>query len=126
MNPNFAILKSKSPCRAHCALLLSASIWLASSPAQALTTEGFFQICDAGKVPCKAHQLLNAYLGGALDLVATLDEAGVFRRPLYCVSPEEVFDMEEIINFMHAHKDEYADRNAMWPVIRYFQQHGRC
>ncbi len=97
-----------------------------SPKAAALTTEEFFTICASAPVPCHEHPVLRAYVGGALDLLATLDEQTPYLDTLYCGRPEEVFDLPGIVEFMETHRGEYATSNAMLPLVRYFERHGGC
>ena len=97
-----------------------------SSPAAALTLNQFVSICDAAGVACSEHPILNAYVGGALDLIAMLDEETDYLAEVYCKAPEELFDVPAIIQYMESHQAEYGDRNAMLALIRYLEEHGGC
>ena len=99
---------------------------LAPAPAVALTMAEFGAICRSAEVPCADHPALNAYVGGALDLIAALDEDTDYLQPLYCRDPREFFDVPAIIRFMEGHEASYRDRNAMLLVIRYLEEFGGC
>ncbi len=103
-----------------------AALTVATHEASALNTEDFFRICEMGKVPCNENQLLNAYIGGALDLVASLDENTDYLQTIYCEDPRELFDIPSIVAYMDQHRQEYANRNAMMLLIRYLEEHGGC
>lgn len=101
-------------------------LWsIQSTGVSALTTREFFSICEFTPSECGKHPALQAYLGGALDLLATLDEQGYLDK-MYCKKPKALFDIPAIIHFMHIHIDEYSSRNAMLPVIRYLEEKGAC
>lgn len=103
-----------------------AGLLFAPTTALPLTTEQFLTICETAPGHCVEHGVLNAYIGGALDLLATLDEQTPYLETLYCHSPQLLFDVEAIIDFMKAHRDGYEDRNAMLLLVRYFEAHGGC
>jgi|GEM_PF-1638429 len=100
------------------------SLHPASAPA--LTVEQFSDICDAAPGECSDHPMLQAYVGGALDLLATLDEQTGYLGKLYCKEPKALFDVPVIIHFMQAHRDGNDSRNAMLLVVRYFEENGGC
>lgn len=99
---------------------------LQSTNASALTMEQFSHICESAPGECSEHPLLQAYVGGALDLLATLTEETRYLDKLYCKEPKELFDVPAIIRFMQAHREEYVTRNAMLLVVRYFEDNGGC
>lgn len=94
--------------------------------APALTMEQFSRICDSVPGNCSNHPVLQAYVGGALDLLATLDEDTRYLGQLYCKEPKALFDVPTIVRFMQVHQDEYATRNAMLLLVRYFEDNGGC
>ena len=94
--------------------------------ASALTTEQFFKICQASPGVCEEHPILQAYVGGALDMLAALSEETQYLDNLYCKAPKDLFDISAIMRFMQAHSKRDAKRNAMLLVIRYFEQNGGC
>lgn len=98
----------------------------ATPQARALTTDGFFGICEAQKRDCSQLPVIQAYIGGALDLIATLDEATPYLDEVYCKAPEALFDIEAIVAFMSANRDAYANRNAMLLLVRYLEANGGC
>ncbi|HEY7886500.1 MAG TPA: hypothetical protein VIC08_16245 [Cellvibrionaceae bacterium] len=92
----------------------------------ALTVEQFTKICDSIPGECSDHPFAQAYIGGALDLLATLDENTDYLDKLYCREPKEIFDVSAIIRYMQTHGEGYATRNAMLLVVRYFEKNGGC
>lgn len=106
----------------RCAVLI-ALIGLAG-PASALTMDQFSSICR--ETPCSEHPILNAYVGGALDLIAMLDEETDYLGEVYCKPAKTLFDVPAIIRYMETRQREYADRNAMLVLIRYLEEHGDC
>ncbi len=101
-------------------------ISLYSPGTHALTMGHFVEICDSTPGECSNHPILQAYVGGALDLLAALDEETEYLDTLYCKEPQELFDVPTIIRFMQEHQEGYAKRNAMLLVIRYFEENGGC
>lgn len=108
------------------AVAISTAIFIHPCSASALTMEQFTAICDAQQGECSEHPLLQAYVGGALDLIAMLDEETDYLSVVYCGEPSGLFDVPTIIRYMETHRDGYADRNAMLLVIRYFEENGGC
>jgi len=94
--------------------------------ASALTMNQFVSICESSGRACSEHPILNAYVGGALDLIAMLDEETDYLAEVYCKPTKELFKVPEIIRYMEKHAAEYADKNAMLVVIRYFEEQGGC
>lgn len=111
-------------------LLITTSILLIlpllTPGAAALTVEQFSAICRSAPNDCSEHPVVQAYIGGALDLVATLDEETNYLHKIYCKKPEVLFDVSTIIHFIQQHAEKYATRNAMILLVRYFEQHGGC
>ena len=99
---------------------------LSSSPATALTMNQFASICESVQADCSEHPLLTAYVGGALDLIAMLDQETEYLAKVYCEPTEELFDVPTIIRYMETQQTEYADKNAMLVLIRYFEERGGC
>lgn len=99
---------------------------LLPSPASALTGAQVLQICATAEGDCREHPLLQAYVGGALDMVAVLDEQAGLASKLYCRPPEELFAVSAIIGFMQEHAADYQQRNAMLLVLRYLDENGGC
>ncbi len=92
----------------------------------ALTMEQFAAICASGNVACSEHPVLQAYVGGALDLIAMLDEETEYLDEIYCVKPSSLFDVPSIIRYMEAHQADNAKRNAMLLLIRFLEENGGC
>ena len=106
--------------------LVLCSLLCLSQSVSALTVAGFRQICEASPQPCEEHPILQAYVGGALDLIATLDERTDYLSPVYCKPPDELFDVPTLIQFIRETKSHQADDNAMLPVIDYLAEKGGC
>ena len=107
---------------------LAALLMLALFPvnSSALTMGEFSSVCDSYAGECSSNPFLQAYVGGALDLIAMLDEETDYLDEVYCREPSELFDVPEIIRYMLSNKDDYRDRNAMLLVIRYLEEMGGC
>ncbi len=96
------------------------------SSASALTMKQFSDICHSSTGECSDHPIIQAYVGGALDLLATLDEQTDYLEKVYCKKPKELFDVPAIIRFMELRGEQYAADNAMLVLVRYFEKHGGC
>ena len=107
-------------------LLVILFLVLLSSSANALTLRQFSEICDTAPGDCSSHPVIQAYVGGALDLLATLDEKTDYLETVYCREPSEIFDVAAIIRFMQTADSRYADENAMLVFIQYFEKFGGC
>ncbi len=99
---------------------------LMCGPASALTMNQFSQICGTAEVECSEHPILRAYVGGALDIIAVLDEESDYLGELYCKDPTDLFDVPSIIRYMQTHQEAYATRNAMLLVVQYLEEKGGC
>ena len=109
-------------------LTLVASLLFVLTPtkASALTVEQFQQICQSTPGECSGNGTLQAYVGGALDLLATLNDQTDYLNKLYCKQPTTLFDVSAIIRFMQAHSQAHDQQNAMLLMVRYFEQRGGC
>lgn len=96
-----------------------------SQASSALTMSEFSRICGSNQ-KCSANPILQAYVGGALDLLAMLDEETKYLQKFYCKKPKELFDVPQIIQYMELHQKEYTNKNAMLLVIRYLEEKGGC
>ena len=107
---------------------LAATLMVALLPAKshALSMGQVSSICDSYEGECAEMPFLQAYVGGALDLVAMLDEETDYLDKIYCREASDFFDVPEIIRFMLANKEGYRDKNAMLLVIRYLEEKGGC
>jgi hypothetical protein len=92
----------------------------------ALTMKQFSDICHSSPGECSDHPILQAYVGGALDILATLDEKTDYLEKLYCDEAKELFDVPAIIRFMTQRSEQYAKDNAMLVLVRYFEERGGC
>lgn len=108
------------------ATAMAASILVFPSNTSALTMDQFAAICASHPGECSEHPILQAYVGGALDLIAMLDEQSDYLGEVYCEDPSTLFDVPAIIQYMQMHREEYADKNAMLLVIRYLEENGGC
>lgn len=99
---------------------------LISSSATALTMKQFASICESASTSCSEHPILQAYVGGALDLVAMLDEETEYLAEVYCKPAKELFDVPAIIRYMETQQTQTLDKNAMLLVIRYLEEQGGC
>lgn len=94
--------------------------------ASALTMKQFSDICRSSPEECSDHPILQAYVGGALDLLATLDERTDYLGRVYCKESKELFDVPTIIRFMVQRSEQYAGDNAMLVLVHYFEERGGC
>ncbi len=92
----------------------------------ALTMKQFSDICHTSPSECSDHPIIQAYVGGALDLLATLDEQTGYLGKVYCKETKSLFDVPAIIRFMEQRSEQYATDNAMLVLVRYFEEHGGC
>ncbi|MGH1543311.1 MAG: hypothetical protein ACRBHB_23105 [Arenicella sp.] len=105
--------------------MLTGSLLL-SSHTFALTMSEFKTICESSTVECKDHPILQAYVGGALDVVAVLAEETSYLDNIYCEDTSTLFDIKRIIPFMEQHQEEHATNNAMLVLIKYLEEHSGC
>ncbi len=96
------------------------------SSASALTMKQVSEICHSYSGECSDHPIIRAYVGGAIDLIATLDERTDYLKKVYCKEPKKLFDVPTIIRYMEQRSKQYAKDNAMLVLIRYFEEHGGC
>jgi len=94
--------------------------------ASALTMKEVYYICQSTPGDCSENQIVKAYVGGALDLIITLDEKTDYLKKVYCKNPKSLMNVTNIIHYMGKNSNQYADDNAMLVVIRYFEEHGGC
>lgn len=106
--------------------ILSLSISIYAPNINALTMKQFSEICHSSPKECSNHPVFQAYIGGALDLLATLDERTEYLEKVYCKEPRELFDVPAIIKFMMQQSEEYSQENAMLVLVRYIEVHGGC
>lgn len=103
------------------------SIFLSlSSTASALTMKEFADICQASQGDCSQNPILQAYIGGALDLVAVLDEETDYLQDIYCKNPSEIFNVPVIIQYMLQNQEDHLDKNVMLLLIQYLEEKGSC
>jgi len=106
--------------------LITLLLILHAPSASALTMKQVSDICHSSSGECSDHPIIRAYVGGALDLLATLGERTDYLGKVYCKKPKELFDAPAIIRFMELRSEKYATDNAMLVLVRYFEEHGGC
>ena len=106
--------------------LITLLLFLHAPSTFALTMKQVSDICHSSSSACSDHPIIRAYVGGALDLLATLDERTGYLEKVYCKKPKELFDLPAIIRFMELRSEQYATDNAMLALVRYFEEHGGC
>ena len=94
--------------------------------AEALRVAEFMAICEQAGQECEKIPILNAYVGGALDLVAMLHEETDYIEPIYCKDPKLLFDVPAIIRFVEKNQAGNEEKNAMLLVIRFLEAYGGC
>lgn len=99
---------------------------LAANSVAALTVQEFKQICLTQEADCEEHPAINAYIGGGLDLLASLQEETEYLQRLYCGQPDTLFDAKKIIQFIEQSSKEFEQQNAMLRLVAYFEQQGGC
>lgn len=112
--------------RINFSLLMGLMLGLYTTSAPALTVQQFSDICASAPGECSELPVIQAYVGGALDLLATLDEQTEYLETLYCKEPQKLFDVAAIVRFMQQQPEQFANSNAMLLLIRYFEQYGGC
>jgi len=96
------------------------------SSASAMTMKQFSEVCGASSGKCSDNPYVQAYVGGALDLIATLDERTDYLKKVYCKKPKELFDVPLIISYMEQRSKQYSKDNAMLVLVNYFEEYGGC
>ena len=94
--------------------------------AEALRVGEFVAICEEAGRECEEIPILQAYVGGALDLVAMLHEETDYIEPIYCKDPKLLFDVPAIIRFVENNSAGNEEKNAMLLVIRFLEKYGGC
>ncbi len=94
--------------------------------AHALRVGEFVAICEQAGKPCEEIPILNAYVGGGLDLIAGLHEDTDYIQPVYCKSTDLLFDVPAIIRFIAENKAGNEDKNAMLLLVRFLETYGEC
>lgn len=106
--------------------LITLLLSLHAPSSTALTMKQLADICHSSSGECSELPVIQAYIGGALDLLATLDERTDYLGKVYCKQPKELFNVSTIIRFMQSRSQQYAMDNAMLVLVRYFEEHGGC
>lgn len=99
---------------------------LLSGRADALSIAEFAAICDSSPGPCQEIPVIQAYIGGALDLIAMLDEETDYLATIYCRPPRDFFDVGDIIRYFEERRNDRPERNAMLLLVRYLEEKGGC
>ena len=108
-------------------LLIGLLTLLPIASAHSLTVKEFSNICNQYSGDCHELPIVNAYIGGAMDLIATLDEkTDYFPTKIYCTDPREIFDGKEIVDFILTNDHVLPAENAMLSFIKYFEINGGC
>ena len=94
--------------------------------AEALRVGEFMAICTQSGMACEDLPVLNAYVGGGLDLIAMLHEETDYIEPVYCKDPKALFDVRAIIRFIEEHHQGNEDKNAMLLMIKFLEVNGGC
>lgn len=92
----------------------------------ALTMKQFSDICHSSSGECSDHPVIQAYVSGALDLLATLEERTDYLGKVYCKKPKELFNVSVIVRFLELRSEQYTTDNAMLVLVRYFEERGGC
>ncbi|MEM6300581.1 MAG: hypothetical protein AAF749_02500 [Pseudomonadota bacterium] len=92
----------------------------------ALTAKDFFAICASAEMSCSDHPITQAYIGGALDLMATLDEKTPYLEAPYCRPAKELFKVTDVVDYMKANLRNYESENAMLLFVRFLEDRGAC
>ncbi|MEL7450526.1 MAG: hypothetical protein AAFN78_15035 [Pseudomonadota bacterium] len=106
--------------------LCLAALLLTPVRSNALSVDGLLDGCAQAGAPCKDLPWAQAYIGGALDLIAMLDEETDYLGEVYCKSPDVLFDVPGIFSFIEKNRKGNGDKNAMMLVIRFFEEYGGC
>ncbi|GGD73954.1 hypothetical protein [Lacimicrobium alkaliphilum] len=112
--------------RFYISLMLALLQWMPANSASALTVKQFSDICASAPEECSKLPVINAYIGGALDLLATLNDRTEYLQPIYCKAPQRLFDVPAIVGFMQQQTEHNAQDNAMLLLIRYLEEYGGC
>jgi len=99
---------------------------LITKEAKALTVQQFVNICQQGEIECHKQPILQSYVGGALDMIAVLQESNALLTKVYCKKPKVLFGVRQIINFILNNSDTDKSKNTMLLVVRYLTKQGAC
>lgn len=112
------------------ALVVSIACLMCGGHAHALKLSEFASMCEtlgsSSAGSCSSHPVIQAYVGGALDLIATLDENTDYLSKIYCRDASELFDVAKIVDYMLQAPDDEGDSNAMLRVVRFLEDEGKC
>ncbi len=102
------------------------ALLLAPGRSEALSVDELLDACEQTGAPCKDIPWVQAYIGGALDLIAMLDEETEYLDQVYCKSPEDLFDVPGILGYIERNRTGNGGKNAMLLVIQFFEEYGGC
>lgn len=103
-------------------------LFFTSSSSSALTTKELLKVCGLKNQPCHTLPFANAYIGGALDLLGTLQENEQLNLQFSCASPNKLFKVKRILDYIEENQISnenqrfYEDKNAMTLVIKYMEE----
>ena len=112
--------------RTFTATLITLLLPLHTPCASAMTMKQISDFCHSSSGECIDNPMMQVYVGGALDLLGTLDEQTDYLGKVYCKKRKEIFDVPAIIRYMESHSEQYASDNAMLVLVRYFEEFGGC
>lgn len=107
-------------------IMTFAILMLGSERSHALSVDDLLGACEQAGAPCKDIPWVQAYIGGALDLIAMLDEETEYLAEVYCKSPDVLFDVAGILDYVEQNRVGNGGKNAMMLVIRFFEEYGGC
>lgn len=96
------------------------------SSAHSLTVQEVQSICSQQTTLCADNLVIQAYIGGGLDMLASLYEHEVLHGVRFCKSPQALFDVTNIINFLLTLEGGARAQNAMRQVTTYLQGESGC
>lgn len=105
-------------------LIALAALFFTSAPGSALTTKELLKVCSLKNQPCYTLPFANAYIGGALDLLGKLQENEQLNIQFSCTSPNKLFKVKRILDYIEENQHFYAYKNAMTLVIKYMEEEG--
>ena len=105
-------------------VLVAVLVW--TDRVEALNVSDFMAICAQAGGKCEEVPILQAYIGGALDLVAMLHEETDYVKPIYCKDTRLLFDVPAIIKFIEDNQAGNEKKNAMMLMIRFLEKYGGC
>ncbi len=99
---------------------------LPTAEVSALTIDQFQSICRDYQENCDQHPTIQAYVGGALDLFATLNENPAYLAEINCAESRKLYNVKKIIEHMQRADVSNGNTNAMTVFIHYFEINKPC